>query len=142
MWVQSFAVVSTLALAIGCKPTQPREYSGSAQLTFVRATPTQLQFRISNQSRKAVRFRGSRGDELGADPWDFLVECKAAESTEWEVLSPGVTDGNYDDFEVAPGEQLLIRVSSDFANHYANGRCRVTLWARDKVDLMSDEFAP
>ena len=89
-----------------------------------------------------MRFRGSRGDDLGADPWDFSMKCKATESVDWDVKSPAVTDGNSKYFEVAPGEQMLLRVSSDFANRYKKGRCRVTLWLFDRIDLESDEFEP
>ena len=141
-WMRRFAVVATLMLAVGCKPTQPRAYSGNAELRFVRATPTQLQFRISNQSASVLRFRGSRGDDQGSDPWDVLMECKRADSADWDVKPPAITDGNSEDIQVAPGEQLLIRVSNDFASGYKEGHCRVTLWMRDRMELKSDEFEP
>jgi hypothetical protein len=129
-------------LATSCKPTETLSYSDNAELTFVRSTPEQLQFRISNHSQNVVRFRGIRGDELGSDPWDFLMECKSAAAVDWDVKTPTITDGNIIDLEVAPGEQLLIRVSGDFAKNYKKGRCRATLWLRDRTELKSDEFEP
>ena len=140
--IRGLAVISTLVLAIGCTPTQPRVYSSNTEFAFVRATPTLLQFRISNQSGSVVRFRGSRGDALGADPWDFSMECKATESVDWDVEPSVITDGYSKNFEVAPGHDLLIRVSSSYANHYKKGRCRLTLWLFDRLELNSNEFEP
>ena len=89
-----------------------------------------------------MHFCGSRGDDLGADPWDFSMECRAADSAEWDVWSPGLTDGNPNDFEVAPGEELLIRVSNEFASRYKNRQCHLALWLRDKSTLKSNDFVP
>jgi hypothetical protein len=132
-----------LLLIIGCgRPTQPIAYTGNAELAFVQATPTQVQFRIKNRSGNAVGFRGSRGDALGVDPWHFSMECKAAGSVEWDVGPPSIIDGFSKEFEVEPGEDLLIRVSSSYANQYKKGRCRLVLLMFDRLHLTSNEFEP
>jgi hypothetical protein len=141
-WKPGLAVVSTLMIAVGCKPTQPHVYSGSPSLTFVRATSSQLQFRISNQSGSVVRFRGSKGDAQGADPWDSWMECKAADAVDWDAEQLSVLDGDSTSFEVAPGENLLIRVSSDYVSKFRKGRCRLNLLVFAKLQLVSNEFEP
>ena len=141
-WIRGLAVISMLVLVAGCKPAQLPVYSGNAELTFVQAMPNQLQFRVSNQSSIPLSFRGSRGDELGADPWDFEMECLTAGAVAWDGRSSGVTDGNPKHFEIAPGHQLLIRVSSDFASRYKKGRCHLTMWFIGNTQLTSNDFEP
>jgi len=70
------------------------------------------------------------------------MECKAAESVDWDVEPGAVVDGSYQTFEVAPGGDLLVRVSSSYANSYKKGRCRLTLLLFDGLDLTSNEFEP
>jgi hypothetical protein len=111
------------------------------QLEFVRSGGTGLLLKLSNHSDQVISLRGTRGPSV-ADPWDTLVECKAADSADWREEPFGLVDGEAQEIEVLPGKSILLEVSNDFANKYKGGLCHVSIRLTDGKFVKSNDFRP
>ena len=125
-----------------CGPSETPGSEGSPRLEFVRATSKELQLKLSNFSKNNISFRGKRDDSRQSFPWDVQVECKAADSTLWEEAPFSLIDGEANNVDLSPGEEVLVNVSGEFSNRFKGGTCHLSLRLNDGRFIASNDFAP
>jgi hypothetical protein len=105
-------------------------------------SPSGSHFRLANQSKEAVSFRGTYKKDLGADPWDTLMECRSPDSDVWQEGPFALVDGRPATVAVPSGDQVDLVASDKLAKQYKGGRCRLSLGLESGSFIKSDEFEP
>lgn len=140
-----------LALLVGCdskpdaapSPQTKAGMSEGAELEFVRALESEGQFNLVNHGSEPISFRSMNESANGFQSADARLECKTADSDQWEEGPRAMGDGDTRVVEVAPGspETLIVEWEPGLADYYAGGQCRVDLRLQDGSVIESGEFS-
>lgn len=130
-----------LSMAAGCDSSEKLPLTGNVSLQFVRVSPSGIHFRLANQSNEHVSFRGTFDKELGASPWDTLMECRPPGSDVWQEGPFTLVDGGPQTVAVLPGEQIDLVVGDKLVEQYKGGHCRLSLRLEGGLFIKSSEFA-
>jgi hypothetical protein len=138
---RSWLIVFLLA-ASGCESPEKLPLTGRVSLQLVRVSPSGIYFRLLNQSKEAVSFRGVVDKSLGANPWGTLMECKSPGSDAWQEGPYALIDGTPQIVAVRSGEQVDLVIHDNLVEQYKGGRCRLSLRFESGTFIESDEFNP
>src|SRR5689334_19541861 len=93
-----------LFMFIGCDSQEKVSLTASVSLQFERMSPSGTHFRLVNGSNEVISFRGKLVKEVGASPWDTLMECKSPGSEIWQESPFALVDGGSETVAVPTGE--------------------------------------
>jgi hypothetical protein len=147
MEIGNYLVVAVVAFLAACQPPAPvLPVTGEISLRFVGRPESGLNFRLANQSSRAIYLRGSSQNGVGVDPWDAYIECSESNSDLWTEGPYALVGGKPASVEVGSGRQLDLIIGFEhhykFIEEYKSPRCRFHVKLEDGTVIASDEFRP